>query len=80
MRRLRLFYESRDRGLAALEEIAAIMGPLLGWDEATTRTEIDSYTELAAAEEAALGTLTDAEAEAARLVVEDLVPLVPLED
>src|SRR5699024_5603426 len=29
-RRVRLFYESRDRGLAALEEIAGIVAPLLG--------------------------------------------------
>lgn len=80
MRRIRLFYEMRDRGVAALEEIAAIMAPLLGWDEATTRKEITSYTAAAEAEEVALGTLTDAEAEAARRVVEDLVPLAPLED
>lgn len=76
MRRFRLFYESRDRGLTALTEIAGIVAPILGWDEATTRREIESYTEMAAAEETALGTLTDAEAAAARQVVEDLVPTI----
>nr|WP_277051144.1 glycerol-3-phosphate dehydrogenase/oxidase [Ruania albidiflava] len=80
MRRIRLFYEQRDRGVGALEEIAGIVAPLLGWDEETTRKEIASYTAAAEAEEVALSTLTDAEAEAARQVVEDLVPLVPLED
>ena len=80
MRRIRLFYEQRDRGVGALEEIAGIVAPLLGWDEETTRKEIASYTAAAEAEEVALNTITDAEAEAARQVVEDLVPLVPLED
>src|SRR5699024_5243910 len=80
MRRIRLFYEQRDRGVGALEEIAGIVAPLLGWDEETTRKEIASYTAAAEAEEVALNTLTDAEAEAARQVVDDLVPLVPLED
>lgn len=80
MRRFRLFYEARDRGQSALADIAAIIAPLLGWDEETKRKEIDSYTEMAAAEEAALGTLTDAEAAAARQVVEDLVPTIAQED
>jgi len=80
MRRFRLFYEARDRGLTALEEIAGLIAPVLGWDEETTRREIEAYTEMAAAEEAALGTLTDAEASAARQVVEDLVPTLPPEE
>src|SRR5699024_5740350 len=54
--------------------------PELGGDEETTRKEIASYTAAAEAEEVALNTITDAEAEAARQVVDDLVPLVPLED
>ncbi|HLS26550.1 MAG TPA: glycerol-3-phosphate dehydrogenase/oxidase [Beutenbergiaceae bacterium] len=77
-RRVRLFYEARDRGLAALEEIAEIAAPLLGWDEATTEAEKASYRELADAEEAALRTVTDAEAAAARTEAEERVPLRPL--
>lgn len=78
LRRIRLFYENRDRGLGALPEIGAIAGPLLGWDEGTTRREIDAYTALADAEAAALETATDEEAERARLAAPDLVPLAPL--
>ncbi|UFU04553.1 glycerol-3-phosphate dehydrogenase/oxidase [Ruania suaedae] len=78
MRRIRLFFEQRDRGVSALEEMAQIAGPLLGWDEKTTRHEISAYAEMAAAEEAALGTMTDAEADAARRAVEDVVPLAAL--
>src|SRR5690625_6694704 len=51
MRRIRLFYEQRDRGVGALEEIAGIVAPLLGWDEETTRKEIASYTAAARSEE-----------------------------
>ncbi|QOR72544.1 glycerol-3-phosphate dehydrogenase/oxidase [Ruania alkalisoli] len=79
MRRIRLFFEQRDRGVSALEELAQIVGPRLGWDEQTVRREVSAYAEMAAAEEAALGTMTDAEAEAARLAVADLVPLANLE-
>lgn len=74
-RRVRLFHESRDRGLSALDEIAAIAAPLLGWDEATTEAEKASYRDLAAAEEAALRTLTDADAAAARADATERVPL-----
>lgn len=77
-RRVRLFYEVRDRGLSALDEIAAIAGPLLGWDASTTGTEIAAYRALAAAEEAALQTLTDPEASQARTQAEDVVPVHPL--
>ncbi|WP_089775927.1 glycerol-3-phosphate dehydrogenase/oxidase [Ruania alba] len=79
MRRIRLFFEQRDRGVSALEEMAQIVAPLLEWDEQTVRREVSAYAEMSAAEEAALGTMTDAEAEAARLAVADLVPLAELE-
>ncbi|MBK5248819.1 MAG: glycerol-3-phosphate dehydrogenase/oxidase [Actinomycetales bacterium] len=78
LHRIRLFYENRDRGLSALPEIATIAGPLLGWDETSTADEIGGYTRLAEAEAAALESATDADAETARLLTSDLVPLVPL--
>ena len=77
-RRIRLFYESADRGLSALDEMAEIVRPLLGWDEARALEEKASYTALAEAEAAALRTHTDVEAERARLAAPDLVPLRPL--
>src|SRR5690625_4410590 len=77
-RRVRLFFESRDRGLAALAEIAEVAAPLLVWNVDTTEKEIASYRALAEAEEAALQKLNDADASAARLAAEELVPPQPL--
>ncbi|MFC7374872.1 glycerol-3-phosphate dehydrogenase/oxidase [Brachybacterium sp. GCM10030268] len=48
-RRTRLDYETPDRGTDAAEEIAALVGPDLGWDEDARRREIDSYREFIAA-------------------------------
>jgi glycerol-3-phosphate dehydrogenase len=42
-KRIRLDYETRDRGASALPELAEIVAPLLGWDQARTAWEIDSY-------------------------------------
>ncbi|WP_395994405.1 glycerol-3-phosphate dehydrogenase C-terminal domain-containing protein, partial [Actinomyces sp. HMSC075B09] len=33
-RRTRLCYEHRNRGLAAIDEVAKIAADILGWDEA----------------------------------------------
>ena len=74
--RIRLHLETRDRGTAALDEVAEIAAPLLGWDEATTEREKAAYRDRVAAELAALETLTDSDAMAARSNAEDLVPLV----
>ena len=79
-RRVRLFHESRDRGLAALEEIADLVAPLLGWDEQTTAEEIASYRALARAEEDALSTLADDDAARARSQAPERVPLLPVPD
>nr|WP_276545780.1 glycerol-3-phosphate dehydrogenase/oxidase [Brachybacterium muris] len=61
-RRLRLDYEVRDRGAAAAEEIAAIVGPELGWDEDRTRTEVDTYRAFIAARLEGEATHSDDEA------------------
>jgi glycerol-3-phosphate dehydrogenase len=42
-RRASLFYWRRDGGLAAAEPVAAEMGRLLGWDEAESQRQIQSY-------------------------------------
>lgn len=79
VRRVRLFYERSDRGLGVLDAIADIAGRLLEWDEETRAAEVAAYTRYAEAEEAALTKATDSAAMAARLTVEDVVPVVPLE-
>ncbi|MCG7288280.1 glycerol-3-phosphate dehydrogenase/oxidase [Cellulomonas sp. ACRRI] len=79
MHRTRLNYEVADKGLGALDEIAAIVAPRLGWDDATRAREIDAYRQRAQAEFAAAEQPDDAAAQAARDVAEDLAPLLPLD-
>lgn len=71
LHRVRLAIEHRDRGIAALPEIAAIAADALGWDEATRQAEIDAYTAQAEAENAAEAEGTDAAAVAVRLQAAD---------
>jgi glycerol-3-phosphate dehydrogenase len=78
LHRTRLNYEVRDRGLAACPEIADIMAPLLGWDDATKTREIDAYRQRADAEENAEQQPDDASAERVRLEASELEPLRPL--
>ncbi len=78
LHRTRLNYEMRDRGLAALPEIAALTGEILGWDEQRMAAEIESYTERARAEEAAEREPDDASAETVRLRTPDVAPLQPV--
>jgi glycerol-3-phosphate dehydrogenase len=75
LHRTRLNYEMRDRGLAALPEIAALVGEILGWDEQRIAAEIESYTERALAEEAAELEPDDSTAEKVRLRTPDVTPL-----
>jgi len=80
MHRTRLNYEQRDRGVGALEEIADLVAPVLGWDDATRRREVDAYRARAQAEEAAAAEHDDATAERVRLQAPDVAPLLPLGD
>lgn len=75
-KRIRLDYETRDRGASSLEEMAQIVAPLLGWDEVQTVQEIASYRARVAGVEAAERERSDAAASAARAAVPDLVPMV----
>jgi glycerol-3-phosphate dehydrogenase len=75
MHRTRLNYEQADRGLGAIDEIADIVAPLLGWDEATRAAEIEAYTARAEAEAAAELEPDDASAQRVRLAAQDITPL-----
>lgn len=48
VRRLGLFYELPDQGLAAAPSVAASMAPRLGWDAGRVRREVDAYGALIA--------------------------------
>jgi glycerol-3-phosphate dehydrogenase len=78
LHRTRLNYEMRDRGLAALPEIAALVGEILGWSPEHMAAEMESYTERARAEEDAEREPDDASAEAVRLRTPDVAPLQSL--
>jgi len=78
MHRTRLNYEQADKGVGALDEIADLVAPVLGWDDATRAKEIEAYRARAAAEDAAAATSDDASAEVARLAADDLAPMIPV--
>jgi glycerol-3-phosphate dehydrogenase len=78
LHRTRLVYEVTDRGLAALPEIADVVAPLLGWDDATRDAEIAAYTARVEAEDAAEREADDAAAEAVRRRAADVAAMQPL--
>lgn len=78
MHRTRLNYEQADRGVGALDEIAALIAPVLGWDAERTAAEIATYRSRAAAEEQAEDQPDDAAAEKVRLEATEVAPLRPL--
>ncbi len=79
MHRTRLNYEQADKGVGALDEIADLVAPRLGWDDATRAREIGAYRARAEAEQAAAQEPDDETAQAARARAEDLAPLLPLD-
>ena len=70
--RIRLNSEHRDRGASAIDEVASIIAPVLGWDSDRTRAEKDNYAARAAAEVEAEFRATDAAASAVREATPEL--------
>jgi len=62
LRRVRLDLSRRDRGLAAADEILAIMAPLLNWSEKDVAAQKEAYAQRVAQIAAAEAELTDAAA------------------
>ncbi len=60
-RRTRLDYETRDRGVAAADEVAALLAGELGWDTATVQREVETYRAFIEARLAGEATASDAE-------------------
>lgn len=79
MHRTRLNYEQADKGVGALEVIADLVAPRLGWDAEHRQAEIDAYRARAEAEQAAAEQPDDASAQEARSRAADLAPLLPLD-
>jgi glycerol-3-phosphate dehydrogenase len=71
-RRTRISFETRDGGLAAAEQVARLMGAVLGWDDATVRREVEHYQARVAAEREAQEQPDDPAALAVRLGAPDV--------
>jgi glycerol-3-phosphate dehydrogenase len=68
----RISIETQDRGEAAAQEIAEIVAPLLGWDEADTAREVAHYQARVTAERHSQDQPDDHTADAARLDAPDV--------
>jgi glycerol-3-phosphate dehydrogenase len=55
VRRIHLYYETADQGVAAAGRTAALMAEELGWDQARITLEIERYVAMVRAERAAWG-------------------------
>ncbi|GAB2537018.1 glycerol-3-phosphate dehydrogenase/oxidase [Brachybacterium huguangmaarense] len=64
-RRMRLDYEVRDRGAETAAEVAELVAPVLGWDDARTAREVETYRAFITARLAGEATHDDAAAQAA---------------
>jgi glycerol-3-phosphate dehydrogenase len=71
-RRTRISIETWDRGVAAAEPTARLMGEALGWSEETITREIDHYLARVAAERESQEQQDDQTADAARLGAPDV--------
>lgn len=71
-RRTRISIETWDRGLAAAAEVAGLVAPVLGWDDATIAREVDHYCKRVEAERESQHQPDDLSADAARLGAADV--------
>jgi glycerol-3-phosphate dehydrogenase len=74
-RRTRISIETFDRGTLSAREAAELMAPVLGWDAAHTRKEVEHYGKRVEAERESQRQPDDLTADAARLGAPDIVPL-----
>jgi glycerol-3-phosphate dehydrogenase len=72
-RRTRISIEEADRGVTAAPEVAALIAPVLGWDDATRDREVTTYSDRVRAERAAQEAADDVAANASRLTAPDVV-------
>lgn len=74
-RRTRISIEAWDRGVSAVPVVAKLMGDVLGWSDAQRENEVRHYVARVEAERLSQEQPDDESADAARLGVEDIVPL-----
>jgi glycerol-3-phosphate dehydrogenase len=71
-RRTRISIEVPDRGVAAAEEVAEIIAPVLGWDDDQVARELEHYRQRVVAERESQTQRDDQTADAARLGAPDV--------
>ncbi len=71
-RRTRISIEVPDRGVAAAETVAALIAPVLGWDDEDVARELEHYGQRVAAERESQHQTDDLTADAARLGAPDV--------
>jgi glycerol-3-phosphate dehydrogenase len=74
-RRTRISIEAWDRGVSAAPVVAKLMGDVLGWSDEQRENEVRHYIARVEAERLSQQQPDDESADAARLGVEDIVPL-----
>ena len=71
-RRTHISIETFDRGLAAAQDVAPLIGQVLGWDDAASAREIEHYQARVAAERESQKMPDDQTADAARMGARDV--------
>jgi glycerol-3-phosphate dehydrogenase len=74
-RRTRISVETFDRGLRSAEEVADLMGAVLGWNPEQRERELEHYRARVAAERESQEQPDDRTADAARMGAPDIVPV-----
>ncbi|MFF5205627.1 glycerol-3-phosphate dehydrogenase/oxidase [Streptosporangium sp. NPDC000396] len=80
VRRTRISIEERDRGLSAAPEVAALIAPVLGWDDEDVQRELKRYRIMVRAEQAAERQEDDLSADEVRAKAWELSDLEPRAD
>jgi glycerol-3-phosphate dehydrogenase len=74
-RRTRISIETFDRGLGSVEEVAQLVGPVLGWSDEQVEREIDHYRKRVEAERESQKMPDDETADSARMGAPEIVPV-----
>jgi glycerol-3-phosphate dehydrogenase len=75
-RRTRIVYEEEKQGLAALDEVADLVAPMLGWSDEQKAAEVRAYRDWTGIELKAIEQPDDHAAAEVRASIDDLVPMI----
>jgi glycerol-3-phosphate dehydrogenase len=75
-RRTRISIETFDRGMGAVEEVARLVAPVLGWSDEQVEREVEHYRKRVEAERESQKMPDDETADAARMGAPEVVPVV----